>query len=361
MKLDFRGLENIIKCNHTQCKSKIIEGEVILLKPCYELYCSTHFQCKSQECEFCKKFQFEGTAKKSFLNICNVEKTLEQKLGKCSSCKKDHKNISEFNFENEGSDLNDFIKLIQKHKEIYKIKEPTKTSSFTTLNKKSSSTKIEGNDLGLFIKTVAEKSVENIKKEFKNRMTKPDTYKNLEHIIKDQFKDLNSDLKINYNKSKLAFYVALKQCFDQIEGQLDKKLEIFFNEFELNYHQIEKELYGLDKAKFKSLKKNCSIQSKIFDLKLRDIKSLINFDKSNANLIEFDECKELFGNFVYPVSQLYNEHNRIELECPRFDLTKKIVKAELNGQGVNVSFVTYWLERELFTELNFTADDQNIE
>lgn len=124
MPIDFRGLENLIKCDYNQCSSKILSGKIIILKPCYQFYCSNHFVCRNKVCNYCDENNFSSKQTRG-VPFCFIENILKEKMiNKCHQCKRDHKDESEFKLEYEQDDLLDkFIQEIKNQKEILNIKE----------------------------------------------------------------------------------------------------------------------------------------------------------------------------------------------------------------------------------------------
>lgn len=341
MKLDFRGLENLIKCSYLDCKFKILHDSVFILKPCNEFYCMEHLKCKLGECEFCSLYKFSKNNDKSKKNFCNLEKTISVKLGMCTSCIREHKSVSEFQIEYLGCELISFIEKIRNDKDRFQINEPTKKSSYVSLHKKSSQTKTNVDNLDLFVKTVAETTVDKIKRQVKNYLRNKQIFQDLIDQIRKEFTSLNLEIGIKYYHIKLEYLFKIKDHVSRLD-----RIKQSLMEFEKINQQDEKKNSKINKLRTKSLKKLLMIQSIKLNLILDDIGSIP--DISNK-FIDLAEIKRKFGCFTYPIPKFIKEakHNA-EFECPSMNSS-----LDLNLNLDYLDFKTYWSNDKLITEIYF--------
>lgn len=357
MKLDFRGLENLIKCSYLNCKFKVLQDSVFILKPCHEFYCLDHFSCKLGECEFCLFNKFSKNSIKSKKNFCNLEKTLDAKLGMCATCDREHKSVSEFQIEYLGCELIGFIEKIRLDQERFQINEPTKKSSYVSLHKKSSQTKTNNDNLDLFVKTVAETTVNKIKKQVKNYLRNKQIYKELIEQIRKEFSDLNLEIGIKYYQIKLEYLLKIKDYLSSIERRLindiPDHIKQSLQDIEEVNQRIEKKIFKKDNKGINGLKKLLMIQSIKLNMLLGDIRSVTDL---SDELISLSEIKRKFGCFTYPIPKCIKEAKYFaEIECPCINSSQNI-SLNLNY----LDFETYWCNEKLITEIYFKNFDKKI-
>lgn len=354
MKLDFRGLENLIKCANIDCKTKLLQESVILLKPCYEFYCIDHFRCKLGDCEFCAKNKFLNDSFKTMLNYCTLEKTLTNKLQMCSTCNRVHSNVSEFQLECLGSEIIGFMDKIRTDKDRFKINEPTKKSSYVSLHKKSSQTKTNIDDLDLFVKTVAETTVDTIKKQVKSCLRNKQLYQDLIDQIRKEFNDLNSEIGAKYYQIKLEYLLGVKEYISKIEDTLindaPQRIQQVIKDYEEGYQRLENRLINRDEKKLKGLKKHWVAESIKLDLLLNEIGSMVKLPEKSNESIDLDEIKKKFGFFIFPIPKTIEAKNYVEFEFPFLE-RPEVVKIDLT----HLDFRTYWDSGNLTTEIYFKS------
>lgn len=359
MKLDFRGLENLIKCSNKDCKYKILQESVVLLKPCYEFYCLDHFRCKQKDCEFCLVNKFANDSFKSKQNFCNIEKTLSNKLAMCHICKREHKNLNEFQIEDLGYELISFIEKIRNDKNRFKINEPTKQSSYVSLHKKSSQTKTNGEDLDLFIKTVAESTVDILKKKLKMYLNNKKMHQDLIDQTRTEFDGLNKEIGTKYYEIKLEYLSGIKNyfssCQERMTSDIPKRILEIIQNYEEGYQRLEKIIFNLDRNNIRELKRHYKAESIKLNLYLNDIKSMIGLQEKYEKPINLDEIKQKFGFFKYKIPRSVETKNFIEFECPCLE-SSEVFQSSLR----NLEFKTYWMIDKLVTEIKIKNFNEHV-
>lgn len=228
MQVDIRGLENIIRCDYPSCNSNVLNGRVVILKPCFLFYCESHIICRKKSCQLCDKYIFATKQPSNPGNSYCFITTMIDSIsgGDCEYCNRKHRNYSEFSLRYDYFNLDGFIEAIREIKDtlnIDEVKPPRKKVSRSNMYGIQPST-IEMDYLNLTVREIAEKFITRARSDVNRMLKKLLTTDYLKKRLNEDFENLYNDLDVRAMEIKDAYHSRLNSHMDEVVTEKEKNL-----------------------------------------------------------------------------------------------------------------------------------------